>query len=169
MHVFYVICLCPVHVLFFNLFYLLFVLRVCSEGGGLVAGSGPPAVSLRRLLCLAVVLVACRASVAGSFGSCRACGQLSASSGWFWGIFLLWAGGPMLTSFPLTSCVLIARTSGTLDVCFGGSSRGLGLYRLLLFGVLLGWRGARGQLWASSGWFSGLLSFAGHLWPAPRV
>ena len=31
--------------------------------------------------------MACRASVAGSFGSCRACGQLSASSGWFGGSF----------------------------------------------------------------------------------
>ena len=77
--------------------------------------------------------------------------------------------GADMPEFPRRFCVLFARSSGPLAAGFGGSSRGLGLYRLLLFGVLLGWRGARGQLWASSCWFSGLLSFAGHLWPAPRV
>ena len=68
---------------FFYFFMCLILCCVFAARAGLVAGSGPPAVSLRRLRCLAVVLVACGASVAGSFGSCRACGQLSASSGWF--------------------------------------------------------------------------------------
>ena len=77
--------------IFFYFFYLCCVFAVVA--GGLVAGAGPPAVNLRRLLCLAAVLVACRASVAGSFGSCRACGQLSASSGWFWGSFCFGPGG----------------------------------------------------------------------------
>ena len=157
--------------MFHLLFFIFFICAACLQcWRGPVAGSGPPAVSLRRLLCLAVALVVCRASVAGSFGSCRGLwptlglkrlvlGDLSA----------LGRGGADVPDFLRNFFVLIAHNSGPLAVDFGGSSRGLGLYRLLLFGVLLGWRGARGQLWASSGWFSGLLSFAGHLWPAPRV
>ena len=152
-------------------FLICFICYLCCvfavRAGGLVAGSGPPAVSLRRLLCLAVVLVACRASVAGSFGSCRACGQLSASSGWFWGSFCFGAGGADVNHFQTNFCASFASSSGPLAVGVGGSSQGLGLYRLLLFGVLLGWRGARAQPSASTGWFSILLSLRsaqGQLW-----
>ena len=156
--------------MFYFFFIFLFVLRVCSEGGGLVTGSWASGGQ----------------SPASSLFGGGACG-LSGFRGWLLRVLPgLWPtlglkrlvlgdlsalgrGGADVPDFLRNFFVLIAHSSGPLAVDFGGSSRGLGLYRLLLFGVLLGWRGARGQLWASSGWFSGLLSFAGHLWPAPRV
>ena len=122
---------------FFSFFYLCCVFAV--RAGGLWPALGPPAVSLRRLLCLAVVLVACRASVAGSFGSCRACGQLSASSGWFWGSFCFGSGGRCGRFFPSTSVY--------------HSHAALGLWLPVLVGLP--------GVWASTGCCSSGSSWAG--------
>ena len=97
----------------FSLFICFLLLRVCSEGGGLVAGSGASGGQ----------------SPASSLFGGGACG-LSGFRGWLlrvlpglWptlglkrlvlGIFLLWAaGGAGVKYFPSRFCVLFERSSG---------------------------------------------------------
>ena len=108
---------------FFNFCYLCCVFAVVA---GPVAGSGPPAVSLRCLLCLAVALVVCRASVAGSFGSCRGLWPTLGLKRLVLGIFLLWAGG-QYGRFSRPFLRLICTRLWASSCRFGGSSPGLGL------------------------------------------